>query len=851
MFISNNQHHPTPSTTTAKSNKATTSCPPAFTIRRGGKKVQPLMLENSTREQQNCIGGEIEEAEPCDAACSDPADCTIAATACSALSSGLSPSSLSMPAVNADSVTQRRLCEPVKAQTKPDASPVTPDLVNDESQRLLLSTESSIGNESLQQEKSTEPRAEVPLPHPIQLQLATPQSTEKNPVSDTPEQSTTSPMTQLESGTKVKKDPPKSVVLPKSAMKSSLKSSKTSSNRRKAGLVGKPTTERRVRGLWNDSPQADSYFSKLREETVSRIFGFLNLADLLRAGMVAPRYHSIVQNHKTLWNRIDATEFVHTAHTNFLLQTNSLDLAQKLTGEALEKALDSRSPKSLIIRDIHRRLSPDSYLPTLTSLRELCLTHYEDITDTHVHVLLLMTQSGSVMPKAGAQKRKPGNSLRSLHLGYSPKLTNATVRSIASQCRTLHSLNLQGCQGISNLEPLAPLLSVTEIDPAHEVTPPSKSGPPSLLLGMFAAPPAPSLLMNMFAAPSAPQSQPPPPPPHVSAQLPNLFTPPQAKSPTPLSNLFAPPPPPPASKPAPLPNLFTPPPTSAAPTDASKSPPPPSTKSSSLPTSNSLQSLFAPPGNSPPRPAPTVVPKPKNVLAAKAVLGNLQDLDIRGTGVTPTGFLQLLKAAGGNETQNQNSRVKIKAVRVEGRGFSDSHLDQVSNWLVWDELEEFAIESTTSPINSNNNDNSNSNSNWIISPPMATSTLSDKTLERWAAKHCLSQLTYLNLSGQTKLSLKGLDHILQQTPKLEQLIMRQWPNLFQQSDMLKAVESVGNNLDSNKCLRLVDFRESLLEPDLVEFVMSKLLTTDYSEVSCSDRPQQSLRSPAPHFQLLL
>ena len=209
--------------------------------------------------------------------------------------------------------------------------------------------------------------------------------------------------------------------------------------------------------------------------------------------------------------------------------TDPAKWAQIQTGLALGNVLRSRTScttaaektamipsvqiRSLIIRNIGQRLDAthlDDFLPTSivssAYLRELTLTQFETLTDTHVHVLLLTTTFGyttsngqyhnnnhsrntsidnsrnslsnnnnhncnlfqsrmklpqtEMKPRIGYRKISATlqqNQLVTLHLEYCSKLTNRSLTSIANTCSCEHlrQLSLRGCAKITAIDALA------------------------------------------------------------------------------------------------------------------------------------------------------------------------------------------------------------------------------------------------------------------------------------------------------------------------------------------------------------------------------------------------------------
>jgi hypothetical protein len=274
--------------------------------------------------------------------------------------------------------------------------------------------------------------------------------------------------------------------------------------------TGQATTARRVHGLWSTMDHADCPWTKLRNETMLHILGFLDLADKLRVGMVSKRYRSIVQD-KSLWRSVDATEFVKRTNEHYLLSTGSIKAAQEQTGKTLQRIFQQyRIPSCFTVRNIHNRLSADD-LPSLSGLEELTFTHFDSLSDTHVHVLLLMNSN------AGTIKRP----LRRLALEHCPQLGNACVRSIASQCPSLEFLSLVSCHGITNIDALRQSFTTNPT-----ITPTAFSVPPNVpkaagivgLSSMFGPPPSSCFLPEKEGRVPQGHSRRPSPPPTSTLQ---------------------------------------------------------------------------------------------------------------------------------------------------------------------------------------------------------------------------------------------------------------------------------------------------------------------------------------------
>uniref|UniRef100_A0A7S2VF14 F-box domain-containing protein n=1 Tax=Entomoneis paludosa TaxID=265537 RepID=A0A7S2VF14_9STRA len=352
--------------------------------------------------------------------------------------------------------------------------------------------------------------------------------------------------------------------------------------KRESTKKGGGVTRRRIRGLW-DEGQAD-LFSLLRETTLQLILSFLSMQDIGSLSGVSNRWRALALD-PSCWKDVDATDFVAVRYRRL---AKFSDAARK-TSEALSHCLRKFSPEKLSIRSIKEMLSPD-YLPAMSGLRQLVLTDYLSLSDTHVHVMLL---SASDLVAKGRTKNT--NSIRKLVLDNCPLLTNSSLRSIATQCRQLEELSIRGCAGISDVTPLRELfktdsdqissqrsLRATVIAPPKLATTPTRPAPSSGLASLFSPPPPAHPLTEDITK---------------ANHLTSLFDPPVAKAssssttqPTGLASFFeSPSAPPPSekelSKPSGLAALFDPP---SAPSHVAKAPQ----------KSSGLASLFELPGAS-------------------------------------------------------------------------------------------------------------------------------------------------------------------------------------------------------------------------------------------------------------
>eukprot|EP00980_Cylindrotheca_fusiformis_P004323 scaffold921_cov126-Cylindrotheca_fusiformis.AAC.2 len=452
---------------------------------------------------------------------------------------------------------------------------------------------------------------------------------------------------------------------PEEADKKPSRIPKSCLKKRNTPRTGLPRTHRssarRVRGIW--SPKSPSYpippnfFEQLRDETILNIFSFLmsNPSDLLSISQVGLRFNYIIKTSKQLWKRIDATDFVEDLYERF-------NQSSVQTTRALGRLLLNYRPESVSIHNIGGKLSADeSFLPPGGGrLKELTLTHFDELTDTHLHVMLLLLALSPQQQMTTANKKieKTSTSLVKLSLEHCPRLTNATIRSISSSicCSSLQSLSLQGSSQVSDVLPLAPLFR-TQAKPQMSATPfqaPSKAT--SSLAGLFgpapstSKPPAP-VLQSFFEPPSkrAPSNRGP-------SDLASLFGPPPSQAPAPprLQSLFDPPPQRPSSPPR---------------------------------TSDPLQALFAPPGTSPKKNVNNV-PSASGYTSGysrppNSTVGSLQCLNLRGTGVTPKAWIQCCQEITASSTR----LIHLRFFAMDGNEWTTPDLEKLSKMLALDDLQ--------------------------------------------------------------------------------------------------------------------------------------------------------------------
>lgn len=198
------------------------------------------------------------------------------------------------------------------------------------------------------------------------------------------------------------------------------------------------STERRVRGLWNTACQ--SLFSSFRDDLLVDVLSNLNMSDLLSASMVSRRWEHCASNDRC-WEKIDATDFIHKVHLYYSKMDSSK--ATEETCLVLEHQLKKhKRVSSLTIRSIGQCLSADLFLPSLHGLQELILSGFEDLTDTHVHVLFLSAR----LPGSSTKIR-----LTRLALEECPLLTDTTLQTVARYCQDLDDFSIRGNAQMSSL----------------------------------------------------------------------------------------------------------------------------------------------------------------------------------------------------------------------------------------------------------------------------------------------------------------------------------------------------------------------------------------------------------------
>jgi hypothetical protein len=390
-----------------------------------------------------------------------------------------------------------------------------------------------------------------------------------------------------------------------------LKSSLRSSQYKKKGRCSiRGSLE--VRGLWNED--TSNPFSKVHNDALLSILSYCTVPETCRLSMVSSRWN-FVANQDRVWKSVDATEMIQTLY-KYNSKANPTTAAEE-TSVALASRLDKHALEKLTLRSIGSSLLADKFHITTNGLQELTLTGFSDLTDTHVHVMLLGVADGQA-------RTKTNNNLRKVVLDECPRLTNAVIRSIALRCPNLEELSLRGCCNISNLTPLKNRWKHRLVDSP----PPVQSAVISSSLG------------SLFAPPTPPQPS-----------LSSLFAPPAPSKPS-LSSLFAPPAPPQPS----LSSLFA----------------PPTTPDSGA---GALASLFEPPGTRPNRFTALNFSLPTSLTrASSSNVAKLCRLDVSYTAVTAS---SLLEALGYGATDR---KVELESLWMQGSGESQWRHDHLTKF---------------------------------------------------------------------------------------------------------------------------------------------------------------------------
>ena len=287
---------------------------------------------------------------------------------------------------------------------------------------------------------------------------------------------------------------------------------------KKLQLQIKPSSSRRVRGLW--TRDSCSYFAQLQVEIISDgIFSFLALEERVMSAMTCRRF-AYCSQQPGCWTGVDATSYVkrlfdaHLEHASIesaerkgsgRKSKSPPQLAKERTSAALIALITGHKNDiaRLAIRNIDHRLSSDvaamgvGACLAVGRLSEIELTDYLELTDASISVMFLSRFYGSddstqtirsrtvnipthgrsatntrnkggrklvsISPrfKLLPQLLPPRRPLSTLRLERCPLLTDKAVRLIGTNCPDLLKLNLRGCGGItdSGLLALSPMIN--------------------------------------------------------------------------------------------------------------------------------------------------------------------------------------------------------------------------------------------------------------------------------------------------------------------------------------------------------------------------------------------------------
>ena len=187
-------------------------------------------------------------------------------------------------------------------------------------------------------------------------------------------------------------------------------------------LKRKPSSSRRVRGLWNERDSC-SYFAQLQVEIISDgIFSFLTLEERVMSAVTCRRF-AYCSQQPGCWAGVDATSYVERLYHAHLVRAANDELAERkggtsktsrstkspqhlakeLTSAALIALITSHKNdiERLVVRNIEHRLSSDVAAMGIGAclavgrLHEIELTDYLELTDASISVMFLSRFCGS------------------------------------------------------------------------------------------------------------------------------------------------------------------------------------------------------------------------------------------------------------------------------------------------------------------------------------------------------------------------------------------------------------------------------------------------------------------------
>uniref|UniRef100_A0A7S2UP45 F-box domain-containing protein n=1 Tax=Attheya septentrionalis TaxID=420275 RepID=A0A7S2UP45_9STRA len=559
-------------------------------------------------------------------------------------------------------------------------------------------------------------------------------------------------------------------------------------------------TERRVRGLWN--PNCDCPFSNLHNSIISDFMGWLTMEDMVKVAKVCRRWNFC---SSSLWKNVDATDFVSQSFNTLHQQcgnekprgntsveqevSNVGEMVSKKTGSLLVHHLTrhKQTISKLAIRSIGHHLLPDLAIMGVGAclaagtLRELTLTSYADLTDTHVNLMLLSkrfdngSHGGTTSLKAARQSDRIGArnnmhriiggghgstgggccNLTILRLEQCPLLTDRTVHFVATHCPDLTELSLRGNMGITDkgMMHLCRLFKVSRWSLSSKYNESNRSSNESST--SFTTPGSTSELRSLFSPPSMNQSFPSPTMFHSAPTSPikSLAATPAASA---LAGLFAQSP---SNITLPIKDAATPPTIPASGFGLSLFDSSTATDNSSpggvlrdtttKPGSILGSNLFNPPRRSPKKSAAGGLTVDsfsfRTALTARKQVDqkNLVSLNLSRTSVTPKGILNAISSVG--------RLVHIQKLIFAGSGelWTDEHLEELANLIHLPELTHLDISCAKLHV--------------------GTKGVTDSGLQDLTMHVTLGMLTHVNLSGHLSISGHGVADLIQSAPNLEDL----------------------------------------------------------------------------------
>ena len=188
-------------------------------------------------------------------------------------------------------------------------------------------------------------------------------------------------------------------------------------------LKRKPSSSRRVRGLWNERDSC-SYFAQLQAEIISDgVFSFLTLEERVISAMTCRRF-AYCSQQPGCWAGVDATSYVERLYHAHLARASNELAKRKGCGISSTTSRSNKSPQQLakeqtsaalvalitihkndierlVVRNIDHWLSSDVAAMGIGAclavgrLHEIELTDYLELTDSSISVMFLSRFCGS------------------------------------------------------------------------------------------------------------------------------------------------------------------------------------------------------------------------------------------------------------------------------------------------------------------------------------------------------------------------------------------------------------------------------------------------------------------------